>query len=71
VEVQMQVESTDLAQAVVTYITTINGKATTQERRIKGTAQEVKAQLKAIGDTASKPGDEGEKVVIDKIEIRK
>lgn len=71
VEVQMQVESTDLAQAVVTYTTTINGKATTQERRIKGTAQEVKAQLEAIEGSASKPGAKGEKVVIDKIEIRK
>lgn len=71
VEVQMQVESTDLAQAVVTYTTTVNGEAATQQRRIKGTAQEVKAQLEAFGNSASKLGDKSEKIVIDKIEIQK
>jgi K(+)-stimulated pyrophosphate-energized sodium pump len=70
VQVEMNVESTDLAQAIVTYSVTENGKTVTEEKIFNGTQEQVKAQLEAFEKT-TKWDENDKKVVVEKIDIRK
>jgi K(+)-stimulated pyrophosphate-energized sodium pump len=70
VQVEMNLESADLAQAVITYTTTVNGETITEEKTFNGTQEQVKAQLEAFEkNTQSDKNDK--KIVIEKIDIRK
>ena len=71
VQIEMNMESADLAQAVITYSTTENGEITMEEKTFNGTKAEVKAQLLAFEKTAHVSGENGKKVVIEKIDIKK
>ena len=71
VQIEMNVESADLAQAVITYSTTVNGETTTEEKTFKGTQAEVKSQLEAFEKTTQVSGENDKKVVIEKIDIKK
>jgi K(+)-stimulated pyrophosphate-energized sodium pump len=71
VQIEMNVESADLAQAVITYTTTVNGEAITEEKTFKGTQEEVKAQLEAFERKTQVAGNHDKKVVIEKIDITK
>ena len=71
VQIELNVESADLAQAVITYSTTVNGETTTEEKTFKGTQAEVKSQLEAFEKTTQVSGENDKKVVIEKIDIKK
>jgi K(+)-stimulated pyrophosphate-energized sodium pump len=71
VQIEMNVEATDLAQAVITYTTTVNGETTTEEKTFNGTKEEVKTQLEAFERTTQVAGNKDKKVVIEKIDIKK
>ncbi|SMC33252.1 sodium-translocating pyrophosphatase [Cellulophaga tyrosinoxydans] len=69
--IKMNVESNDLAEATIVYTTTVNGVSTTEEKIIKGTQAEVKAQLEAFENTTVKSNDDNIEVKIEKVDIRK
>jgi len=71
VQIEMNVKSPELAQAVITYTTTVNGETKKEEKTFKGTAEEVKVQLEAFENTTVKSNKNGSKVVIEKVEINK
>jgi len=71
VQMEMNVKSPELAQAVITYTTTVNGETKKEEKTFKGTAEEVKVQLEAFENTTVKSNKNGSKVVIEKVEINK
>ena len=71
VQIELNVESADLAQAIITYSTTVNGETTTAEKTFKGTQAEVKSQLEAFEKTTQVSGENDKKVVIEKIDIKK
>ena len=70
VQVEMNVEPTDLAQAVITYSVTENGETVTEEKIFNGTQEQVKAQLEAFEKT-TQSDENDKKVVIEKIDIKK
>ncbi|WP_299801047.1 sodium-translocating pyrophosphatase [uncultured Maribacter sp.] len=71
VTIEMNVESADLAEAIVTYSTTVNGESITEEVIYNGTKAEVEAQLKAFENaTIAKKGTATE-ITIEKVEINK
>ncbi len=69
--IKMNVESNDFAEATIVYTTTVNGVSTTEEKIIKGTQAEVKAQLEAFENTTVKSNDDNIEVKIEKVDIRK
>ena len=69
--IKMNVESNDIAEATIVYTTTVNGVSTTEEKIIKGTQAEVKAQLEAFENTTVKSNDDNIEVKIEKVDIRK
>ena len=71
VQIEMNVKSPEMAQAVITYTTTVNGETTKEEKTFKGTAGEVKAQLEAFENTTVKSDNNDRTVVIEKVEINK
>jgi len=71
VTIEMNVESADLAEAIVTYSTTVNGESITEEVVYNGTKAEVEAQLQAFENvTIAKKGTATE-ITIEKVEINK
>ncbi|MEQ9583551.1 MAG: sodium/proton-translocating pyrophosphatase, partial [Arenibacter sp.] len=71
VQIEMNVESADFAQAVITFSTTVNGETTTEEKTFNGTKAEVKAQLEAFEKTTQVSDKNDKKVTIEKIDIKK
>ncbi len=70
VNIEMSVESKDMAQATITYTTVENGTEVTKKETFKGTEAEVEKQLKAFENTSK--GDNVEvKKVIEKVEVNK
>ncbi|MGO4920562.1 sodium-translocating pyrophosphatase [Maribacter spongiicola] len=71
VTIEMNVQSADLAEAIVTYSTTVNGESITEEVVYNGTKAEVEAQLQAFENaTIAKKGTATE-ITIEKVEINK
>ncbi|WP_291966606.1 sodium-translocating pyrophosphatase [Maribacter sp.] len=71
VTIEMNVESADLAEAIVTYATTVNGESVTEKVVYKGTKAEVEAQLKAFENATLKKKGTATEITIEKIEINK
>ena len=71
ISIDLSVESPDLAEAIVTYSTVVNGESITEKVTYTGTEAEVEAQLKAFENaTVEKKGTQTE-VTIEKVEINK
>ncbi|WP_282113788.1 sodium-translocating pyrophosphatase [Maribacter stanieri] len=71
VAIEMNVESADLAEAIVTYSATVNGEAITEKVVFNGTKAEVEAQLVEFEkENVEKKGTATE-VTIEKVEINK
>ena len=70
IEVEMTVDSEELAKATVTYSTVENGVEVTKEEIFEGTKSEVKAKLDAFETSIKSDGVEVQKV-IEKVDIKK
>ena len=70
IQVEMNVQGTDLAEATIVYTSTVNGAKTTMEKTFKGSQDEVKAQLTAFEESTKNTNGEVEKV-IEKVDIKK
>ncbi|MDF4204744.1 sodium-translocating pyrophosphatase [Maribacter sp. SA7] len=71
VTVEMNVESSDLAEAIVTYSTTVNGESITEEVVYNGTKAEVEAQLQAFENATVEKKGTATEITIEKVEINK
>ncbi|MDO1512082.1 sodium-translocating pyrophosphatase [Maribacter confluentis] len=71
VTIEMNVENDDLAQAIVTYSTMVNGKSVKEEKIYTGTKAEVEAQLKKFENASIEKKGTSTEVIIEKIEINK
>ena len=71
VTIEMNVESADLAEATVTYTTTINGESVTEEVVYNGTKAEVEAQLAEFENANVLKKGTATEVTIEKVEINK
>ncbi|WP_424002260.1 sodium-translocating pyrophosphatase [Maribacter sp. IgM3_T14_3] len=71
VTIEMNVESADLAEAIVTYSTTVNGASVTEEKVYKGTKAEVEAQLKEFEKATVQKNGTASEITIEKVEINK
>jgi len=71
VTIEMNIESADLAEAIVTYSTTVNGESITEEVIYKGTKAEVEAQLKAFENATVEKKGTATEITIEKVEINK
>ncbi|WP_091905008.1 sodium-translocating pyrophosphatase [Maribacter stanieri] len=71
VAIEMNVESADLAEAIVTYSTTVNGEAITEKVVFNGTKAEVEAQLVEFEKANVEKKGTATEVTIEKVEINK
>ncbi len=71
VAIEMNVESADLAEAIVTYSTTVNGEAITEKVVFNGTKVEVEAQLVEFEKANGEKKGTATEVTIEKVEINK
>ncbi|WP_144801997.1 sodium-translocating pyrophosphatase [Maribacter sp. MAR_2009_72] len=71
VTIEMNVENDDLAQAIVTYSTMVNGKSVTEEKIYTGTKAEVEAHLKKFENASIEKKGTSTEVTIEKVEINK
>ena len=71
VTIEMNVERTDLAEAIVTYATTVNGESVTEKVVYKGTKAEVEAQLNAFESATVEKKGTATEITIEKVEINK
>ncbi|NAS29399.1 sodium-translocating pyrophosphatase [Flavobacteriaceae bacterium R38] len=67
IKIEMNVSGDELAKAVITTTTTVDGKETTEERIVEGTVADVKAQIELIQEETTDAANK----VIKKVEIRK
>jgi K(+)-stimulated pyrophosphate-energized sodium pump len=63
VNIEMSIDSEDIAQATITYTTNENGVEVTKEERFEGTQAEVEEQLEAFEKTTTNAEGEVEKVI--------
>eukprot|EP01093_Parvamoeba_rugata_P013829 TRINITY_DN432_c0_g2_i1.p2 TRINITY_DN432_c0_g2~~TRINITY_DN432_c0_g2_i1.p2 ORF type:complete len:808 (-),score=233.89 TRINITY_DN432_c0_g2_i1:4538-6961(-) len=71
VAIEMNVESADLAEAIVTYSTTVNGEAINEKVVFNGTKVEVEAQLVEFEKANGEKKGTATEVTIEKVEINK
>ena len=71
VTIEMNVESADLAEAIVTYSTTVNGESIIKEVIYNGTKAEVEAQLHAFENATIEKKGTATEITIEKVEINK
>ncbi|WP_339729384.1 sodium-translocating pyrophosphatase [Maribacter stanieri] len=71
VTIEMNVESADLAEAIVTYSTTVNGESIIKEVVYNGTKAEVEAQLQAFENATIEKKGTATEITIEKVEINK
>ena len=71
VTIEMNVESADLAEAIVTYSTTVNGESIIKEVVYNGTKAEVEAQLHAFENATIEKKGTATEITIEKVEINK
>ncbi|MCG2460574.1 sodium-translocating pyrophosphatase [Flavobacteriaceae bacterium F89] len=70
IQVEMNVQGSDLSEATIVYTTSINGETTTKEKTFKGSQEEVKAQLAAFEESAK--SDDGKVIKeIESVSIKK
>jgi len=70
VEITMNVENADMAEATVITTSTVNGKATTEKKVLKGTEADVKAKLETMEKTSVKTNGNKTEITIEK-EVKK
>ncbi len=71
ISVELNVQNQDLAEAVVTYTTTVNGEAVTEEVVYNGTKAEVEAKLAEFENANVLKKGKATEVTIEKVEINK
>lgn len=71
VEITMNVESADMAEATILTTSTVNGKATTEKKVLKGTEADVKAKLETLENTSVITNGNATEITIEKEESRK
>jgi K(+)-stimulated pyrophosphate-energized sodium pump len=71
ISVELNVENNDLAEATVTYTTTVNGETITEKVVYNGTKAEVEAQLAAFEKANVLKKGTATEVTIEKVEINK
>ena len=71
VTIEMNVESEQLAEAIVTYATTVDGKLVMEEVVYNGTQSEVEEKLKAFEKATIEKKGTATEVTIEKVEINK
>ncbi|WP_339711742.1 sodium-translocating pyrophosphatase [uncultured Kriegella sp.] len=71
IQIEMNVDNPDLAEATIAYSTVVNGQKVIDEKTFKGTQAEVKDQLIAFENATIKTNGENNKVTIERIDIKK
>lgn len=71
VTIEMNVESEQLAEAIVTYATTVDGELVTEEVVYNGTKSEVEEKLKAFEKATIEKKGTATEITIEKVEINK
>jgi len=66
VEITMNVESADMAEATIITTSTVNGKETTEKKVLKGTEADVKAKLETLENTSVKTSGNETEITIEK-----
>ncbi|NKI25639.1 sodium-translocating pyrophosphatase [Arenibacter sp. 6A1] len=71
VKVEMKVQNSEKAEAIVTYTIVVDGVKKSHEKVFEGTKAEVKAQLDAFEENTLNSANKNQKIVIEKIDINK
>jgi len=71
VTIEMNVESEQLAKAIVTYATTVDGELVTEEVVYSGTKSEVEEKLKAFEKATIEKKGTATEITIEKVEVNK
>ncbi|WP_405247372.1 sodium-translocating pyrophosphatase [Cellulophaga sp. Asnod2-G02] len=71
INIEVNTDNTDLAEAKIAYATIVYGVPKTDEKIFSGTPEEVKAQVEAFKETSDKSNDSQIEVEIEKVTLRK
>ncbi|KGK31823.1 sodium-translocating pyrophosphatase [Cellulophaga sp. E6(2014)] len=71
INIEVNTNNTDVAEANVTYTTIVNGVSETDEKIFSGTPEEVRVQVEAFKETSVKSDDSQIEVEIEKVTLRK
>jgi K(+)-stimulated pyrophosphate-energized sodium pump len=71
INIEVNTNNTDVAEANVTYTTIVNGVSKTDEKILSGTPEEVRVQVEAFKETSVKSDDSQIEVEIEKVTLRK
>ncbi|AIZ41538.1 sodium-translocating pyrophosphatase [Cellulophaga baltica] len=71
INIEVNTNNTDVAEANVTYTTIVNGVSKTDEKIFSGTPEEVGVQVEAFKETSVKSDDSQIEVEIEKVTLRK
>ncbi|QXP56017.1 sodium-translocating pyrophosphatase [Cellulophaga sp. HaHa_2_95] len=71
INIEVNTDNTDLAEAKIAYATIVNGVPKTDEKIFSGTPEEVKAQVEAFKETSVISNDSQIEVEIEKVTLRK
>ena len=71
INIEVNTNNTDVAEANVTYTTIVNGVSKTDEKIFSGTPEEVRVQVEAFKETSVKSDDSQIEVEIEKVTLRK
>ncbi|WP_282164434.1 sodium-translocating pyrophosphatase [Cellulophaga baltica] len=71
INIEVNTNNTDVAEANVTYTTIVNGVSETDEKIFSGTPEEVRVQVEAFKETSFKSDDSQIEVEIEKVTLRK
>ncbi|WP_282115846.1 sodium-translocating pyrophosphatase [Cellulophaga baltica] len=71
INIEVNTNNTDVAEANVTYATIVNGVSETDEKIFSGTPEEVRVQVEAFKETSVKSDDSQIEVEIEKVTLRK
>ena len=66
IEITMNVESDDMAEATILTTSTVNGKEVTEKKILKGTEAEVKAKLESLENASVKTNGKETEITIEK-----
>ncbi|SDE42585.1 sodium-translocating pyrophosphatase [Cellulophaga baltica] len=71
INIEVNTNNTDVAEANVTYTTIVNGVSKTDEKILSGTPEEVRVQVEAFKETSVKSDDSQIEVEIENVTLRK
>ncbi|MFI8603222.1 sodium-translocating pyrophosphatase [Cellulophaga baltica] len=71
INIEVNTNNIDLAEANITYTTIVNGVSETDEKIFSGTPEEVNVQLETFKETSVKSNDSQIEVEIEKVTLRK